>query len=80
MGQPLGRQRNHQIIDPGKPPLPFTHDHRLERGLPIPRHLNLHRTGLGHQRLRPRPIPRIFPVTASRIVLAVTKMVIHFAF
>jgi hypothetical protein len=79
MGQPLSRQRNHQIIHPGEPPLPLSHDHRLEHRLPIPRHLNLHRPGLGHQRLRPRPIPRIRPIAAGRVVLTVTEMIIHLA-
>jgi transposase len=64
MGQPLGRQRDHQIIHPGQPPLPLTHDHRLERGLPIPRHLNLHRTSLSHQRFRRVPF-REFPPLRS---------------
>jgi hypothetical protein len=72
-------ERNHQIIDSGQPPLPLANDHRLECRLPIPRHLNLHRPGLGHQRLRPRPIPRISPIATHRIMLAVTKMIIHLA-
>jgi hypothetical protein len=43
MGQPLRRQRDHQIINSGESPLTLAHDHRLKRALPIPGHLNLHR-------------------------------------
>ncbi len=79
MGQPLRRQRDHQIIDPRQPTLTLAHDHRLKRGLPIPGHLNLHRTSLSHQRFRPRPIPRVPAIPAGWIVLAITQMIVHLA-
>ena len=39
-GQALGRQRQHNLIDPGQPPRPFPDDLQLERPVPIPRHLD----------------------------------------
>jgi hypothetical protein len=79
VSQPLRRQRDHQIINSGQPPLTLRHDHRLEAGLPIPRHVNLHRPGLPHQRFQPRPIPRVSPITAGRVVFAVPEMIVHLA-
>jgi len=38
-----GRLRRHNLINPGQTALPFRHDHRCERGIPITRHLNGHR-------------------------------------
>jgi hypothetical protein len=35
-GQPLRRQRHHQIIDPRQPPLTLRHNPGLTRGLPTP--------------------------------------------
>jgi hypothetical protein len=75
--QPLRRQRNHQIINTGQPPLPLGHNHRLKRGLPIPRHVNLHRPSLPQHRFRPGPIPRIPPIAPNRIMLTVPEMIIH---
>jgi hypothetical protein len=34
-GQALGIQRQHDLIDPGQPPLPLLDDLRLERALPV---------------------------------------------
>ena len=45
VGQPLCRQGNNQIVDSGQPPLPFGDDFRLEAGIAVPRHGNLHRPG-----------------------------------
>jgi hypothetical protein len=80
VSEPLRRQRDHQIIDSGQPSLALRHDHRLEAGLPVPRHLNLNRPRLGHQRFRPRPIPRIPAITTRRVVFTVPEMIVHFPF
>jgi hypothetical protein len=34
-------------IDPGQPPLPFRDDLRLETGIPVTRHADLHRARVG---------------------------------
>jgi hypothetical protein len=39
--QPLGRQRQHHLVYPGQPALPLADDPRLERGVPVPRDLEL---------------------------------------
>jgi hypothetical protein len=79
VGQPFRRQGNHHILDPGQPPLPFSDDFRLETGIPVPRHGNLHRTRLGEHRLRAVAVTGIAAVTARGIVLAVAEMVIQLA-
>jgi hypothetical protein len=79
VGEPPGRQRDHQIIHAGQAPLPLGHELRLERGLPIPRHLDLHRAGLGQHRLGPLAVAGVLTVAADRVVLAIAEMVIHLA-
>ena len=43
--QPRG-QGNHHVLDSGQPPLSLGEDFRLETGIPVPRHGNLHRPAL----------------------------------
>ena len=38
--QAIGIQREHNLINLSEPALTFVHDHRLERAVPIPRHIN----------------------------------------
>lgn len=76
---PLGRQRDHLIVHPGQPALSLLDNRRLERGIPIPRHLHLDRPDLGQQCLGPRAVARVAAVTTSRIMLAVAEMIIHLA-
>src|SRR5450755_3953126 len=77
--QPFRRQGNHQVIDSGQPPLPFSDDSRLETGIAVPRHSELHRPGLGDHRLGPVAIAGIPAIAPGRIVLAVTEVVIQLA-
>jgi hypothetical protein len=79
VGEPCGGQRDHQVIHAGQAPLPLGHELRLERGLPIPRHLDLHRAGLGQHRLGPLAVAGVLTVAADRVVLAIAEMVIHLA-
>ena len=50
-GQPLGHQRDDQVIDPGQPALPLTDQLRLETASPVPRDTELHRTDVGEHGL-----------------------------
>jgi hypothetical protein len=79
MGQPFRGQGNDHVVDSGEPPLPFGDDFRVEAGIPVPRHRNLHRARLGKHRLRPVAITGIAAITARRVVLAVAEMVIQLA-
>ena len=76
-GQPARGQRQHDLVDPGQPPLPLLHDLRLERCVGVAGHLDLHRTDLGQHRLRPGPVAGVAAVPADRIVLVVAEMVGH---
>ena len=64
--QPFRGQGNHHLIDPGQPPLPLGDDFRLETGVPVPRHGDLHRPGLGEHRLGPVAIAGIAAIAARR--------------
>jgi hypothetical protein len=77
--QPLRRQGDHQLLHPGKPPLPLGDDLRLEAGIPVPRHADLHRARLGEHGLGAVAIAGIAAVAAGRIVLRVAEMVIQLA-
>jgi len=57
--QPAGGQRQHDLIDPVQAPLALRHDHRLERPVPIPRNLDLHRPDLGQHRLRASAVAHV---------------------
>jgi hypothetical protein len=79
VGQPLRRQGNHQLVDPGQPPLPFGDDFRLEAGFPVPRHAELHRPGPGEHRLGAVPIAGIAAITAGRVMLPIAEVIIQLA-
>ena len=68
MRQPLGRQRQHQRLDPVQTALALADDHRLEAGVAVARHVELDRTDLGDHRLGPlllfRELPRLRPSEA----------------
>src|SRR5271165_5434252 len=65
--QPFRRQGNDQVVDPGQPPLPFGDDYRLETGIPVPRHAELHRAHLGDHRLGAVAITGIAAIAAFRV-------------
>ena len=73
-------QGNHHVLDPGKPPLPFRDDLRLEAGIPVPRHAYFHRPGLGEHRLRPVPVPGIPAVPPVRGMLFIAQVIVQLAF
>ena len=77
-GQPLGIQRQHHFVDVGQPPLTLLHDHWVERGFTVTRHVDLHvAAGIGQHRLGPLPVPGVAPVAANRFVLVVAEMLAH---
>ena len=80
VGQPFRRQGNHHLIDPGQPPLPFGDDFRLETGIPVPRHRDLHRPRIGKHRLGPPAITGIAAIAAFRLVLAIPEVIVQLAF
>ena len=67
VSEPFRRQGNDHVIDPGQPPLPFSDDFRLETGIPVPRHRNLHRSRIGEHRLGPPAITGITAVAAFQV-------------
>ena len=77
VGQPLGRQRQHHLIDPAQPPAALGHHRRLERARPVPGHVDLDRADLSQHRLGPRPVARVPRMMPSRIVGCVADMVGH---
>src|SRR5439155_6708840 len=53
---------------------------RLEAGIPVPRHGNLHRPGVGDYRLGPAPVAGIPAVAAFRVMLGVSEVIVQLAF
>ena len=67
--------RNHHVVDPvdpGQPPLPLGDDFRVEAGIPVPRHRDFPRLGLGDYRLGPVAVAGIAAVAAGRVVLGIS--------
>jgi hypothetical protein len=75
VGQPLGRQRQDQVVNPGQPTLTLTHDLRLERTGHIPRHPDLDRPDVSQHSLGPGAVTTVAAALARRVVLAVPDMV-----
>ena len=72
-------QGDDQVVYSGQPPLLFGDDSRLETGIPVPRHREFHRPGLGEHRLIAVAISLIAAIAACRVVLGVAEMVIQLA-
>jgi hypothetical protein len=66
-------------LDPAQPPLPLGHDLRLERGIPVPRHVGLHRPHVGQDRLGPVTVAGVPAIAAGRIMLGVAEMGVQLA-
>ncbi len=76
--QALGIQRQHDLIDPGQPPLPLLDDLRLERAVPVAGHLDRYLpAALGQHRLGPGPVPHVPRIITGRAVLVMTEMLGH---
>jgi len=77
-GQALGIQRQHDLIDPGQPPLPFPGDLRPGRAMPVAGHLDRYLpAGLGQHCLGPGPVPHVPRIITGRAVLVMTEMLGH---
>jgi hypothetical protein len=74
-GEPLRGQRDHQLVDPGQPPLPLGDDLRLEGGVPVAGDVDLDRPDLGQHRLGSVPVAGVPAVAPGRIVAAVAQVV-----
>jgi len=70
----------HHLVDAGQAPLPLADDLRLERALPIARHLDLDLADVGQHRLRADPIPGVALVAALGRVLRVAQMILQLRF
>ena len=75
--QPLRRQGNDEIVNSGQPPLPFGDDFRLEAGIAVPRHGDLHRPSLGEHILRAVAVAGIPAIAPGRVVLAIAEVIIE---
>ncbi len=75
--QPLGRQRDHHLVDTIEAALALADGLRLERAVTITRHVELHRADLGDHRLRPRPVPGVAAIAAGRVVLRIADVFFH---
>jgi hypothetical protein len=77
-GQIFRVQRQHDLIYPGQPALPFLDDLRLERRGPIPRHVELDRTGgIGQHRLGSGAVADVGRPRTRRIVFLIAEVLGH---
>jgi hypothetical protein len=65
------------IVDLPEPPRPFWHDLRLERAIPVVRHLDRDRTVGRGDRLAPAVVSRVARAGAGRIIAGVAELVGH---
>jgi hypothetical protein len=77
VGETLGRQRQHQRLDPLQAALALADNHRLEAGITVPGHLDVDRADLGDHRLGPLPVAGVAPVAALRRVTVVAEVIGH---
>jgi hypothetical protein len=52
---------------------------RLEAGIPVPRHDDVHRPGLGEHGLRTAAVTGIPAITAGRVILLVAEVIVQLA-
>ena len=69
--------RQHDLVDPGQPPLPLLHDLRLEARVGVARHVDLDWADLGQHRLRPHSVAGVAGVSAHWVVLVIAQMLRH---
>jgi hypothetical protein len=74
-GQPLGGERDDQLIHPGQAPLPLGHDLRFEAAVAVAGHLDPDRADLGQHRLAPVPVAGVAPVPAGGVVAFVAEVI-----
>src|SRR4029078_1494904 len=79
MRQSLGRQRDHQIVEPGQPPLALLDQLRIEAALAVTRHLDGYRTCLRQDGFAALAVTGIAAVPAGRIMLAVAEVIFELA-
>ena len=77
MRQSLGRQRDHQIVEPGQPPLALLDQLRIEAALAVARHLDGYRTCLRQDGLAALAVAGIAAVPAGRIMAAVAEVIVE---
>jgi hypothetical protein len=78
-GHPLRVERQHDLVHIREPALPFLDNLRLERALPIPRHVDLDLTdSIRDHGLRPSAVPHVRRLPANlRLVLLVAQVPGH---
>jgi hypothetical protein len=74
-GQPLGRQRDDQLVDTGQTPLTFGDDLRFEGGVTVTRDVDLDRSDLGQHGLGAVPVAGIAAITPGRVVAVVAQVI-----
>jgi hypothetical protein len=57
--EPLGGQRQHDLVDAAQPPLALLDDLRNEAAVGVPRHLDLDLADLGEHLLGPSSVARV---------------------
>ncbi len=72
--QPLGHQRDDQVVHAGHAPLPLADDLRFEGSVAVPGHVDLHRADLGQHRLGPGAVAGVPAIAARRLVRLIAQL------
>lgn len=68
------------FVQAGQAPLPLGDELRLEAGVAVPRHRDLHRPGLSQDGLVPVPVAGVAGIAAFRRVPGVAEVIVQLAF
>ena len=79
-GQPLRRERQHDVIHPGQPSLALAYEGRSETGVGVSWDLDLDRHVLGEQRFRPSAVAGVPARAPGRVVIVVAQVLGHLRF
>ena len=75
--EPLGGQRQHDLVDATQPPLALLDDHRIEGAVGVAGHFDLDRADLGEHRLGPSPIAGIARPAPNGVVFVIAQVLGH---
>jgi hypothetical protein len=79
-GQAAGGQRQHDLVDPVQPSLAFAYDDRVEAGVAVAGHLDLHGSDLGQHGLGAGAVARVGAVAPGRVVALISEVLAHLRF
>src|SRR6187200_3262343 len=75
--EPAGVERQDHLVDLPEPPRPFRHDLRLERAIPVARHVDRDRSIRSGNRLASTAITGVARTDAGGVIAGIAELVGH---